>query len=134
MDEPLISIPVPQNLPEDYMVFGVPVREIAFCLMGPLMLAVVMRFVSVDVLIPFPVFREILFTNFLIWVCGPIAFLVLRAWKKRHPDIDLTDAVRGFFGRRSWSAGARDLALPSYLIDPPTHSVDYVPGTWAERP
>ncbi len=133
MDEPLISIAVPQNLPEDYMIGGVPLKEIAFTLMGPILVAVVFRFFDIDFLIPFPVLREIMFSNFLIWVCGPITFLMLRAWKKRNPDIDLTDAVRGFFGRRSWTAGARDLELPSYLIDPVAASPEaYEPGQWAE--
>ncbi len=134
-DEALISIPVPQNLPEDDMLMGVPVREIAFCLMGPILLAVVLRFVEVDFTIPFPIFRQVMFSNFLIWICGPISFLTLRAWKKRNPDVDLTDAVRGFFGRRSWTAGARDLELPAYLIDPPIleDSRSYEPGRWAER-
>lgn len=135
-NEPLISIVVPQNLPDEARVMGVPLREIAFTLMGPIGVATLMRFFNLDFTIPFPVlFREIMFSSFLIWICGPVLFLALRAWKKRHPDVDLVDAVRGFFGRRSWTAGARDLELASYLADAtaPADFTDYEPLGWAER-
>lgn len=118
-DERLIVQPVPQNIGEEWSIMGIPIREIGLFFLGPLGLSAVLKTLEVDPTLPFPFFGGVLLSNVVAWVLGPASFYFLWKWKRKNPDVSVEDALRHYFGPRSFSAGAPDVEAAPYLIDPP---------------
>lgn len=119
MSERLLVIPVPRNLSAEFVIGGVPLRDFVTFGMVPVGLGSIIRVLGIDIGVPFPGFRWIYLSNFILWVLAPIGFVILKRWRKRNPDVELMDAVKQATTSARLSGSARDPETVPYLVEPP---------------